>query len=249
MLTDKCLFPKTIDMKLLKMTLLALILISGASIKAQDLKVKPQSEKVIHTFAPLPYAYDALEKSIDKQTMEIHYDRHHRAYYNNFLKAIEGTEMEYLTVNQLFTDMSKYPVGVRNNAGGYFNHTFFWNCMSPNGGGLPTGKIAEAINISYGSFDEFKNQFEKAAATRFGSGWAWLGVDINGKLFISSTPNQDNPLMDVADQKGTPILALDVWEHAYYLRYQNKRADYIKAFWDVANWDEVNKRYIDSVKQ
>jgi Fe-Mn family superoxide dismutase len=235
-------------MKSLKITLISLIFASGISISAQDLAVKPQSEKVIHTFAPLPYAYDALEKSIDKQTMEIHYDRHHRAYYNNFLKAIEGTEMEYFTINQLFSEMSKYPVGVRNNGGGYFNHEFFWNSMSPNGGGLPSGKLAEAINVTFGSFDEFKKQFEKAATTRFGSGWAWLNADGNGKLFISSTPNQDNPLMDIADLKGTPLLALDVWEHAYYLRYQNKRADYIKAFWEIVNWEEVNSRYMNTIK-
>ncbi len=198
--------------------------------------------KVNHIFAPLPYAYNALEKSIDKETMEIHYDRHHRAYYNNFLKAIEGTDMEYLTLNQLFTGISKYPVAVKNNAGGYFNHEFFWNSMSPNGG-TPSTKLTEAINASFGSMEEFKKQFEKAAATRFGSGWAWLCVDNSGKLFVYSTANQDNPLMDIAEQKGTPILTLDVWEHAYYLRYQNKRAGYIAAFWDVVNWEEVNKRF------
>ena len=226
-------------MKKLKFIFISLTLLSVFTLGAQE----TPKVKITHTFAPLPYTYDALEKSIDKETMEIHYDRHHRAYYNNFLKAIEGTEMEYLTISQLFTTMSKYPVAVRNNAGGYFNHEFFWNCMSPSGGGAPTGKLSEAIITTFGSFDEFKKQFEKAATTRFGSGWVWLSVDANGKLFISSTPNQDNPLMDIAEQKGTPLLALDVWEHAYYLRYQNKRASYITAFWDIANWEEAGKRF------
>jgi Fe-Mn family superoxide dismutase len=212
-------------------------LIMTVAVSAQE------KSKINHIFAPLPYAYNALERSIDAQTMEIHYDKHHRAYYNNFLKAIEGTEMEYLTMNELFTKISTLPVTVRNNAGGYYNHEFFWNSMSPDGGGLPTGAIAAAINRDFGSFDSFKVAFEKAATTRFGSGWAWLSVDGNSKLFISSSPNQDNPYMDVAEQKGTPLLALDVWEHAYYLRYQNKRASYITAFWDVVNWKEVNNRF------
>lgn len=202
-----------------------------------------EKSKVVHVFEPLPYAYNALEKSIDAQTMEIHYDRHHRAYYNNFLKAIEGTDLEYLTMTELFSKASTLPIAVRNNGGGYFNHEFFWNCMSPDGGGLPKGAIAEAINRDFGSFDSFKAVFEKAATTRFGSGWAWLSVDANGKLVVSSTANQDNPLMDFTEQKGMPLLALDVWEHAYYLRYQNKRASYITAFWDVVNWKEVNNRF------
>jgi len=228
--------------------LLSVLIVTSSNISAQEMNMKPTHDKVIHIFEPLPYAYDALEKSIDKETMEIHYDRHHRAYFTNFLKSIEGTEMEYLTVSQLFAEMSKYPVGVRNNAGGYFNHTFFWHSMSPTGGGAPTGALLEAINQSFGSFDTFKKLFEKAAATRFGSGWAWLCADAAGKLFVSSTPNQDNPLMDIAEQKGTPILALDVWEHAYYLRYQNKRASYISAFWDVANWAEAETRFANITK-
>jgi Fe-Mn family superoxide dismutase len=235
-------------MKSLQITLIALLIVTGTHLPAQEMKQKVQEEKVNHSFAPLPYAYDALEKSIDKETMEIHYDRHHRTYYNNFLKSIEGTEMEYLTLNQLFSEMSKFPVAVRNNAGGYFNHTFFWNSLSPAGGGIPTGKLAEAINASFGSFDEFKKQFEKAATTRFGSGWAWLSVDNTGKLFISSTPNQDNPLMDITEQRGVPVLALDVWEHAYYLRYQNKRAAYITSFWEIANWAEAGTRFENASK-
>lgn len=202
-----------------------------------------EREKVVHQFAPLPYAYDALEKAIDAKTMEIHYDRHHRAYFNNFNRAIQGTELEYLTLEEIFANMSKFPMVVRNNGGGHFNHELFWNIMSPDGGGKPEGKLMQAINEQFGSFDDFKKQFEQAGAQRFGSGWAWLSVDKNKKLFISSTPNQDNPLMDVAELRGIPILGLDVWEHAYYLRYQNQRGGYMAAFWDVVNWKAVGQLY------
>lgn len=205
--------------------------------------------KVVHQFAPLPYAFDALEKAIDAKTMEIHYDRHHRAYFNNFTKAIQGTEMEYLTLEQIFANMSKFPVVVRNNGGGHYNHELFWNIMSPDGGGEPTGKLAEAIKAQFGSFDDFKKQFEQAGAQRFGSGWAWLSVGADRKLFISSTPNQDNPLMDVAEKRGIPILGLDVWEHAYYLRYQNQRGSYMSAFWSVVNWKAVGKLYEEALNR
>ncbi len=203
--------------------------------------------KIVHQFAPLPYAFDALEKAIDAKTMEIHYDRHHRAYFNNFTKAIQGTEMEYLTLEQIFANMSKFPAVVRNNGGGHYNHELFWNIMSPDGGGEPTGKLAEAIKAQFGSFDDFKKQFEQAGAQRFGSGWAWLSVGADKKLFISSTPNQDNPLMDVAEKRGIPILGLDVWEHAYYLRYQNQRGSYMSAFWSVVNWKAVGKLYEEAL--
>lgn len=205
--------------------------------------------KIVHQFAPLPYAFDALEKAIDAKTMEIHYDRHHRAYFNNFTKAIQGTEMEYLTLEQIFANMSKFPVVVRNNGGGHYNHELFWNIMSPDGGGEPTGKLAEAIKAQFGSFDDFKKQFEQAGAQRFGSGWAWLSVGADRKLFISSTPNQDNPLMDVAEKRGIPILGLDVWEHAYYLRYQNQRGSYMSAFWSVVNWKAVGKLYEEALNR
>ena len=188
----------------------------------------------------LPYAYDALEPHIDARTMEIHHSKHHNGYTNNLNNAIQGTELEGKSIEEIckHKDLSG---GVRNNGGGYFNHCLFWNIMAPNGGGVPTGDIATAINNDFGSFDEFKNEFAKAAATRFGSGWAWLCVK-NGALDICSTANQDNPLM--LDQcGGTPILALDVWEHAYYLNYQNRRPDYINAFFNVINWEEVNKRF------
>jgi Fe-Mn family superoxide dismutase len=199
-------------------------------------------------FQALPYPYDALEPSIDKLTVEIHYSKHHKTYYDNFINAIKGTDMETMDIKDIFRNISKFPVAVRNNGGGYFNHTFYWEGMKAHGGGQPTGKLSDAITKSFTSFDEFKKQFSDAGKTRFGSGWAWLSLDDKGKLFISSTPNQDNPLMDLAEKKGTPLLVMDVWEHAYYLKYQNKRPDYIEAFWNVVNWDEVAKRYEKALK-
>ena len=199
-------------------------------------------------FEPLPYAYDALEPYIDAQTMEIHYSRHHQAYFNNLTKAVAGTEMEGQPLEALFAKMSQLPVAVRNNGGGHWNHALFWKSLSPQGGGQPDGELLAAIEKAFGSFDEFKKQFDAAAVGRFGSGWAWLGVGADGKLFISSTPNQDNPLMDVAEKRGAPLLGLDVWEHAYYLKYQNKRADYIAAFWNVVNWPEVAARFAAAKK-
>jgi len=200
-------------------------------------------QETIHKFAPLPYAYDALEPYIDKMTMEIHYDRHHRAYYNNFLVAIKGTELEKTPMVAIFANIASQPAAIRNNSGGYWNHEMFWNCMKPNGGGAPAGPLAEAINTTFGSFDAFKKQIAEAGTKRFGSGWVWLVVGNDGKLFINSTANQDNPYMNTEEKRGTPIFCLDVWEHAYYLKYQNKRGDYISAFWNVANWDFVQKNY------
>ena len=191
----------------------------------------------------LPYAHNALEPHIDTATMEIHHGKHHAAYVNNLNAAIAGTEHEGKSLEELMANISKLPAAVRNNGGGHYNHSLFWSIMGPNGGGEPTGKLAEAINSTFGSFAAFKEAFAKAGATCFGSGWAWLCVE-NGKLKVCSTPNQDNPLMDVvADCNGTPILGLDVWEHAYYLHYQNRRPDYISAFWNVVNWAEVSRRY------
>ncbi|SFF33019.1 superoxide dismutase [Thermoflexibacter ruber] len=190
----------------------------------------------------LPYDKAALEPHIDAMTMEIHHGRHHNTYVTNLNNAVKGTEMENMSIEDLMKNISKYPVAVRNNGGGHYNHSLFWQIMSPNGGGEPTGDLAAAINAKFGSYASFKEEFAKAAVGRFGSGWAWLIVD-NGELKICSTPNQDNPLMDLNSDKGTPILGLDVWEHAYYLKYQNKRPDYITAFWNVVNWAEVAKRY------
>jgi Fe-Mn family superoxide dismutase len=187
----------------------------------------------------LPYATDALEPHIDKMTMEIHHGKHHQAYVDNLNKALAGTDAENLSIEDILKNISKYPAAVRNNGGGHYNHTLYWSIMSPNGGGAPTGDLAVAINSAFGSFDDFKKKFAEAGATRFGSGWAWLSVDSSGKLQVSSTPNQDNPLMDLAEIKGKPILGMDVWEHAYYLKYQNKRPDYISAFWNVINWGAV----------
>lgn len=190
----------------------------------------------------LPHAYNALEPHIDALTMEIHHSKHHQAYVTNVNAAIAGSDTEKLSIEEICKNISKYPMPVRNNGGGHFNHSLFWSIMAPNAGGEPTGELAAAINSAFGSFAEFKTLFSTAGATRFGSGWAWLIV-AEGKLAVCSTPNQDNPLMDIAEVKGTPILAMDVWEHAYYLKYQNKRPDYIAAFWSVVNWAEVSKRF------
>ncbi|MBD1427691.1 superoxide dismutase [Sphingobacterium arenae] len=191
----------------------------------------------------LPYASNALEPHIDKETMEIHHDRHHQAYVDNLNKAIAGTDAENLSLEEINKNISKYPAAVRNNGGGHFNHKLFWTVLSANGGGEPKGELAEAINQTFGSFSELKTQLQNAGATRFGSGWAWLIVKADGQLAVTSTPNQDNPLMDVADVQGTPILGIDVWEHAYYLKYQNKRPAYLDAIFNVIDWDAVAKRY------
>ena len=190
----------------------------------------------------LPYAHDALEPHIDTATMEIHHGKHHAGYTNNLNAAIEGTDLAGKSIEEIIANVTGN-AAVRNHVGGFYNHSLFWNIMPPNGGGQPSGDLAAAIDTELGGFDAFKATFSKAAATRFGSGWAWLCVDANGKLCVCSTANQDNPLMDVAECKGTPILGLDVWEHAYYLNYQNKRPDYINAFFNVVNWEEVAKRY------
>ena len=191
----------------------------------------------------LPYATDALEPHIDKDTMEIHHDRHHQAYVDNLNKAIAGTDAENASLEDIIKNISKYPAAVRNNGGGHFNHQLFWTVLGPNKGGEPTGELATAINDTFGSFDELKKKLQEAGATRFGSGWSWLIVTADGKLAVTSTPNQDNPLMDVAEVKGTPILGIDVWEHAYYLKYQNKRPAYLDAIFNVINWDAVAERY------
>jgi len=209
----------------------------------------PQTASQHFVFQPLPYAYDALEPYMDAMTMEIHYSRHHQAYYNNFIKAVDGTELATMAIEGIFANISRYPTAVRNNGGGYYNHTLFWANMSPETGQKPSGKLEKAIEKTFGSVDAFKEVFAKAGATRFGSGWAWLSLDGKGNLFVSSTPNQDNPLMDETEQRGIPLLAMDVWEHAYYLKYQNKRADYIEAFWNVINWKEVETRYEKAQKQ
>jgi Fe-Mn family superoxide dismutase len=193
------------------------------------------------TLSPLPYAHDALEPHIDATTMQIHHGKHHQAYVDNLNKALTGTEHEGKTIEEIVKHAGSISVAVRNNGGGHWNHDFFWNSLSPNAGGMPTGKLAEAITASFGSFDAFKEKFQTAGMTRFGSGWAWLIVK-DGKLEICSTPNQDNPLMDIAEVKGSPILGVDVWEHAYYLKYQNRRADYLGAFWNVINWNTVEER-------
>jgi Fe-Mn family superoxide dismutase len=194
------------------------------------------------TLPALPYAHEALEPHIDATTMKIHHGKHHQAYVDNLNKAIAGTENENKSLEDLVKNAGTISPAVRNNGGGHWNHSFFWESMGPNMGGSPSGKLGDAINSAFSSFDAFKEKFANSGMTRFGSGWAWLIVK-DGKLEISSTPNQDNPLMDVAEVKGTPILGCDVWEHAYYLHYQNRRADYLAAFWNVVNWNKVAERF------
>lgn len=191
----------------------------------------------------LPYAYDALEPHIDARTMEIHHTKHHNAYTTNLNAAVTGTDMEGKTIENILINLDLKNAAVRNNGGGFYNHNLFWTVMSPNGGGLPSGELADAIEKHFGSFDEFKARFSKAGVTQFGSGWAWLCVHKGGKLDICGTPNQDNPLMPEVGCGGTPILGMDVWEHAYYLNYQNRRPDYIEAFFNVINWTEVSRRF------
>ncbi len=191
----------------------------------------------------LPYAHKALEPHIDGRTMEIHHGKHHNGYTNKLNAAIEGTDLAGKSIEDILANVSSAGAGVRNNGGGYYNHCLFWEVMGPNGGGTPSGDLAAAIDAAFGSFDDFKSKFSTAAGTRFGSGWAWLCVGADGKLFVTSTPNQDNPLMDIATEKGTPILGLDVWEHAYYLNYQNRRPDYVGAFFNVVNWEAVSAKF------
>jgi Fe-Mn family superoxide dismutase len=195
------------------------------------------------TLAALPYSHDALEPHIDTATMQIHHGKHHQAYVDNLNKAITGTPNEHKTIEELVAAAGSISPAVRNNGGGHWNHSFFWESLAPNAGGAPTGALADAINEAFGSLDGLKEKMNNAGMTRFGSGWAWLIKDASGKLAVSSTPNQDNPLMDVAEVKGTPLLGVDVWEHAYYLKYQNRRAEYLNAFWNVVNWSKVASRF------
>ena len=197
--------------------------------------------------APLPYAANALEPHVDARTMEIHHGKHHAAYTSNLNAAIQGTALDGESIEAILAKISSSSAAVRNNGGGFFNHNLFWNCMAPGKGGKPSGALSTAIDAAFGSFDAFKEEFSNAAKTRFGSGWAWLIVH-DGKLVVCSSPNQDNPLMDDAPVKGTPILGLDVWEHAYYLNYQNRRPDYVSAFWNVVNWDFVSAQFQQALK-
>jgi Fe-Mn family superoxide dismutase len=198
-------------------------------------------------FQGLPYAYNALEPHIDAMTMEIHHSRHHKAYFDNLQAAVKDTDMAGMEFTELLRNISKFPVAVRNNGGGHYNHELFWNIMSAQGGGEPQGELASAIARDFGSFADFREKFSNAAKTRFGSGWAWLCVLPGGKLEVCSTPNQDNPLMDVSECKGQPILGLDVWEHAYYLKYQNKRPDYVSAFWNLVDWNRVGSNFKQAI--
>ncbi len=196
-----------------------------------------------YKFPGLPYAYDALEPYIDRMTMEIHYTKHHKTYFDKFVAAVENTEFAGKPLEEIFASVGKLPAAIRNHGGGLYNHSLFWEILSPKGGGNAVGKLGESITKSFGSFEEFKAKFSDAAANRFGSGWAWLCLDKEGKLCVCSSPNQDNPLMDISECPGTPILGLDVWEHAYYLNYQNRRPEYINAFWNIVNWEKVNENF------
>ena len=198
-------------------------------------------------FKDLPYDFNALEPYIDARTMEIHYTKHHRAYFDKFMAAVEGTPQADMDIIDIFKDIDNQPAAIRNNGGGFFNHSLFWDVMSADGGGEPSGKLAGEINNAFGSFEKFRETFGNAATTRFGSGWAWLCLNSDGILEVCSTANQDNPLMNVTDCKGTPLLGLDVWEQAYYLKYQNRRPEYIDAFWNVVNWNQVTKNFEDAV--
>ena len=198
-------------------------------------------------FPALPYSYDGLEPYIDARTVEIHYDRHQRAYFTNFVNAIKGTELENASFEKIFAEISKAGDAVRNNSGGFYNHVLYWENLGKGSSG-PSAELSAAITKAFGSFDKFKETFSNAAKTRFGSGWAWLYLTSDKKLAVGSTPNQDNPLMEISPIKGIPLLTIDVWEHAYYLKYQNKRADYVDAFWNIVNWNEVNRRYSEAVK-
>jgi Fe-Mn family superoxide dismutase len=197
--------------------------------------------KMIHTFPELPFAYNALEPYIDAQTVEIHYDKHHRGYFKKFTSAIKGTALEQMPMHKIFENISNYDDVIRNYGGGYYNHTLYWENLSPDGG-KPSGKLLTKIVKYFDSVDNFKEQFYTTAKTLFGSGWAWLIINENKELKIVSSPNQDNPLMDIAEIKGVPLLTIDVWEHAYYLKYKNKRGDYINSFWDIVNWNKINER-------
>lgn len=233
-----------------KSALLTLGTLAASAVSENVMAAIDKMDEVISdepfTLPPLPYDYSALEPHIDKMTMEIHHSKHHQAYVTNLNKALAEGKISVKSIEELCMNVSKYSPAVRNNGGGHYNHSFFWKLMKPNGGGEPKGNLADAINRDFGSFAKMKEQFNDAAMKRFGSGWAWL-IKKDNKLSIASTPNQDNPLMDVSDAKGTPILALDVWEHAYYLKHQNKRADYVNTWWDVVNWDEAYKQF-DSAK-
>ena len=232
-----------------RVILSAMLFAFSLSVNANNLINKDTKMKEFNKFEfpQLPYAYDGLEPFIDKLTVEIHYSRHQKTYFDNFVNAVKGSEAEKMSIEEIFGSISKLPLAVRNNGGGFYNHVLYWENLKVNGG-KPSPKLEAAILKAFGSMDELKKLFTDAGKTRFGSGWAWLSADKSGNLFVSSTPNQDNTLMDTAEKQGTPILAMDVWEHAYYLKYQNKRPDYIEAFWSIINWDVVSQRFEEATK-
>jgi Fe-Mn family superoxide dismutase len=228
---------------------ISILLVSGISLQGQAKNlINTDMEKIdTREFPALPYAYDALEPYLDARTMEIHYDKHHRAYFNNFVNAIKGTAYENMPIEKIFAEVSKAGDAIRNNGGGFYNHVIFWENLGRGSSG-PSAELTAALTKEFGSVDKFKEVFSNAAKTRFGSGWAWLYMTPDKKLAVGSTPNQENPLMDVSALKGIPLLTIDVWEHSYYLKYQNRRPEYVDAFWNVVNWDVVNERYREALK-
>jgi Fe-Mn family superoxide dismutase len=228
---------------------ISILLVSGISLQGQAKNlINTDMEKIdTREFPALPYAYDALEPYLDARTMEIHYDKHHRAYFNNFVNAIKGTAYENMPIEKIFAEVSKAGDAIRNNGGGFYNHVIFWENLGRGSSG-PSAELTAALTKEFGSVDKFKEIFSNAAKTRFGSGWAWLYMTPDKKLAVGSTPNQENPLMDVSALKGIPLLTIDVWEHSYYLKYQNRRPEYVDAFWNVVNWDVVNERYREALK-
>jgi len=229
-------------------TKIMFLLVTSINIFANQSYLQFNKNQDGYILPKLDYNYDSLEPYIDAKTMEIHHTKHHQAYINNLNQAIKGTDAEKLDLEEILRNVSKYPTTVRNNGGGHWNHTFFWKLLKINNGRLPSGKLLDQINKDFGSFDKFKDEFTKAALSRFGSGWAWLIIS-NGKLKVTSTPNQDNPLMDIAEEKGIPILGLDVWEHAYYLKYQNRRNEYVANFWNIINWEFVEQIFKEYFKK
>lgn len=230
-----------------KIILSLTLIVSLSNLFAQNTILNTKVSEM--SFYSLPYAYEALEPTIDRLTVEIHYSKHHKAYFDNFLKAAAGTDVPSKSLFEVFASMSKYSDAIRNNAGGYYNHVIYWEILKPGNRNNISADLKKAIERDFGSMDELKKQLTDAAMKRFGSGWAWLSINTDGKLFVSSTPNQDNPLMDLSSQKGFPILGIDVWEHAYYLKYQNRRAEYVNLFWDSINWEMVSELYLSTQKK
>ena len=239
-------------MKIVFPVIVVITVISCQTETKENTNVQKETDAIenskIHTLPDLEFEYTALEPHIDSRTLKIHHGKHHQAYVNNFNSAIKGTDLEKMAMEDIFKDISEYPTAVRNHGGGHYNHAMYWKMLSPDGGGQPSGVFFDQIEKNFGSFDEFREEFSTAAASVFGSGWTWLIVDEDDQLKVTNTPNQDNPFMDIVDERGIPIMVIDIWEHAYYLDYQNRRQEYIEEFWNVINWPEVERRYKGAIE-